>query len=187
MPLLLPHHIAERQFALNHLQWNADRSVVLFNVERRIQFWTPSWRYLLVYGTFCWCNMLTNINIGVGSNMNWTGVGLKGRTEVLGDILRMTADWYVTNNLQNYSISAIFPKSRHIKNELPYEETWSLSHWDPYRNYPRIWMASNSSKSNSKSYFWYDTCRKFPELQEGMWIKSVNQFRKKVNYKDYLK
>lgn len=107
VPRLLPHHKTARlQFARAHADWGEHEwSRVLFTDETRIQLWKPDGRdrvYRRSGERYAACNLVQTVNFGGGSIMLWGGISWEGRTELVEVDLRMNADWYLLNIIEEH-------------------------------------------------------------------------------------
>lgn len=107
VPRLLPRHKIRRlQFAKAHANWNEHQwGKILFTDETRIQLWKPDGRgrvYRRSGERFAECNLAQNVSFGGGSIMLWGGISWESRTELVEVNLRMNADWYIRNIIEEH-------------------------------------------------------------------------------------
>lgn len=107
VPRLLPRHKTARlQFARAHAGWGEHEwSKVLFTDETRIQLWKPDGRdrvYRRIGERYAACNLVQIVSFGGGSIMLWGGISWESRTELVEVNLRMNADWYISNIIEEH-------------------------------------------------------------------------------------
>lgn len=105
VPRLLPRHKI-RRFARAHANWNEHQwGKILFTDETRVQLWKPDGRgrvYRRSGEPFAECNLAQNVSFGGGSIMLWGGISWESRTELVEVNLRMNADWYIRNIIEEH-------------------------------------------------------------------------------------
>lgn len=109
VPRLLPRHKTGRlQFARAHAAWNEHQwRNILFTDETRIQLWKPDGRHRVYRRSgerFAECNLVKNVSFGGGSIMLWGGISWEGRTELVEVNLRMNADLYIRDILEEHVV-----------------------------------------------------------------------------------
>jgi hypothetical protein len=109
VPWLLPHHKVTRlQFAQTHADWDEHQwRNVLFTDETRIQLWKPDGRdrvYRRIGERYVECNLIKTVSFGGGSTMVWGGISWDGCTELVEVNLRMNADRYISNIIEEHVV-----------------------------------------------------------------------------------